>query len=294
MTDQILTVLGGTGFLGSFIVNTLVEAGYSVRIACRRPDRGTRPESDRVDRVVCDLRDEGSLRRALKGSAAMINAVGLYEEKHGLTFDRIHVDGAQAAARCALDMGVERQILISGIGASTASTSKYVRARAKGEDAVREIFGNTTILRPSTLCSRHQGFVNALEMITRFPVIPLFGRGTTRLQPVYAGDVAAAVRRCIEMPEAAGRTFELGGGETYTYLECVKLMLEQKGSQRPIIPLPFGCWHLLAAILSLLPKPPLNRDQVILMENDNIAGDNVGTFRDLGIEPLSLRAVIRG
>lgn len=294
MTDQWVTVLGGTGFLGSFIVNDLVEAGYSVRLACRHPGRGIRPESDRVKRVTCDIRDERSLRPALEGSAAMVNAVALYEEKHGLTFGQIHVEGAHKAARCARDLGVKRQILISGIGASTASASNYVRARAQGEQAARSAFGDTTILRPSTLCSRHQGFVSALDRVTRLPVIPLFGRGDTRLQPVYAGDVAAAARRCIEMSGTTGKTFELGGGEIYTYRECIDLILEHKGIRRPKIPLPFGSWHLLATLLGLLPKPPLNRDQVILMENDNVVGENVGTFADLGIEPLSLRAIIRG
>ena len=293
MTDSLVTVLGGTGFLGSFIVNELVEAGYTVRVACRHPERGTLPASESVERVGCDILDERSLSRALKGSTAIINAVALYNETRELTFDQIHVDGAQKVARCAQEMGVDRLILISGIGASTESASRYVRARARGEVAARKVFRDTTVLRPSALCDRHGGFVSALEMVTQLPVIPLFGRGTTKLQPVYAGDVAAAVRRCIEMPGTAGKTFELGGGKTYTYLECVNLMLEHKGTSRAKLPLPFSCWHALATLLSLLPEPPLNRDQVILMENDNVAGSDCGTFRDLGIEPLSLQDVIR-
>lgn len=292
MTDQIVTVLGGTGFLGACIVKELVNAGYYVRIACRHPERGPRPESDRVETITCDVQNEPSLRRALEGSAAMVNAVSLYEEKRGLTFDQIHVQGARTAARCAREEGVEQQILFSGIGASTASASRYVRARARGEEAARQGFADTTVLRPSTLCDHHDGFVSALEMVTRFPIIPLFGRGETRLQPVYVGDVAAAVRRCIEMPGTAGRMFELGGGTVYTYRQCIDLVLEQKGSKRMKIPLPFSLWHLLAALLGRLPQPPLNRDQVILMENDNVVGNNVGTFRDLDIAPRSLESII--
>jgi uncharacterized protein YbjT (DUF2867 family) len=292
MAKQIVTVLGGTGFLGSSIVSDLLEAGYRVRIACRHPERTTQPLSENAEMVTCDLLDEHSLRQAFEGATAMVNAVALYNERHGLTFDQIHVHGAGRAARCALDMGVERQILFSGIGASTASASKYVRARAQGEAAVREAFPNTIVLRPSTLCDQHAGFVSALEMVTTFPVIPLFSQGKTRLQPVYVGDIAKAVRRCIEMPETAGKTFELGGGGTYTYRECIDLVLEHQGRKRPKIPLPFTFWRLLAAILGRLPNPPLNRDQVILMENDNVVGRNVGTFSDLGIQPTSLRAVL--
>jgi uncharacterized protein YbjT (DUF2867 family) len=292
MAEQIVTVLGGTGFLGSFIVSDLLEAGYRVRIACRHPERATRSQSENAEMVTCDLLDEHSLRQAFEGATAMVNAVALYNERHGLTFDQIHVQGAGRAARCAQDMGVERQILFSGIGASTASASKYVRARAQGEAAVREAFRDTIIVRPSTLCDQHAGFVSALEMVTTFPVIPLFGQGKTRLQPVYVGDIARAVRRCIEMPETAGKTFELGGGETYTYRECIDLVLEHQGRKRPKIPLPFAFWHLIAAILGKLPNPPLNQDQVILMENDNVVGRDLGTFNDLGIQPSSLRDVL--
>lgn len=292
MAGQVVTVLGGTGFLGSFIVNDLIEAGHTVRIACRHPDRGPHPESGRLQMISADVQDESSLHKAFEGATAMVNAVALYEEKRGLGFDQIHVQGARAAARCALDAGIRQQLLISGIGASTTSPSKYVRARAWGEEAARAVFADTTILRPSTLCDRHQGFVSALEMVTRFPVVPLFGRGETRLQPVYAGDVAKAVRHCIERHSTAGKTFELGGGVTYTYRECIDLMLQHKGQNRPKVPLPFSFWRLLAAVLGRLPEPPLTRDQVILMENDNVVGKDIGTFHDLDIEPLSLRTVM--
>ncbi|WP_404364211.1 complex I NDUFA9 subunit family protein [Marinobacter sp.] len=294
MEHPVVTVLGGTGFLGGAIVRELLEHGYHVRIACRHPDQAAVPESEhrRAELVACDIRDERSLAHAVGGAWAVVNAVALYDEKGDLTFDAIHVKGAERAARCARAADVERLVLISGIGASVESASKYVRARARGEQATQAVFRQATVLRPSVLCSRNAGFADALDMVTKLPIVPLFGRGDTLLQPVCPADVAAGVRRALEIEDAAGRVFELGGARQYSYRDCLRLMMKREGRHRPLMPLPFPLWHFLAGILGLLPNPPLNRDQVVLMEEDNVVGQNVGTFRELGVSPRSLEEIL--
>lgn len=289
MNEKIVTVFGGSGFLGSEIVRALAAAGYRVRAASRHPDKpGFEELEGRVDRLAVDICDDRAVADALRGAHGAVNAVSLYVEKGGLTFERIHVQGAAGLARAAQDSGVARLVHISGIGADTAARSKYVRARARGEQAVREAFPEVTLLRPSVLFGPGGGFLAPLELATRFPVVPLFGRGDTRLQPVHVGDVAAAVREALARPETAGRTYELGGGEIYRYREIVKLVCEHLGRRRRLLPFPFSLWKILATLLSPLPNPPFNRDQVLLMEADNVVADGVESFTELDIAPASL------
>lgn len=288
-----ITVFGGTGFLGSAIVRDLIDQGYHVRIACRHPDKAGFPASDNLEKMACDIQDDDSVKQAVRGARSVVNAVSLYYEKPGLTFDAVHVKGAGRAARLAKEAGVTHFVQISGIGASVDSASAYVRARARGEQVVRAEFEEATILRPSVISDRNDGFADNLNRVTKLPVVPLFGRGETRLQPVYVGDVAAAVRRAIEMPEGGGRDLELGGDRIYSYRECLRMIMQREGRRRPMVPVPFLCWRMLAAILGRLPRPPLTRDQVILMEADNVVGSQVGRFADLGIQPLSLEEILR-
>lgn len=293
MNHQEITVLGGTGFLGGAIVHHLLRQGYHVRIACRHPEAAQLPDSTNLEKLTCDIQDEDAVKRAVRGVRSVVNAVSLYYEKGDLTFEAIHVKGAERVARCAQKAGVQRFVLISGIGADVESPSRYVSARARGEDAVRAEFKDATILRPSVISDRNAGFAANLDMVTKLPAVPLFGRGETRLQPVYVGDVAAAVGCAIAMPGAAGQVFELGGEGVYSYRECLRMMMERENRRRPMLPVPFICWHMLAAILGRLPKPPLTRDQVILMEDDNVVSPGAGRFEDLGLRALSLEAVLR-
>jgi NADH dehydrogenase len=187
---------------------------------------------------------------------------------------------------------VQRLVHISGIGADPASDSPYVRARAIGERLVREAFPAATILRPSVMFGPADAFLNRLAALARIsPALPLFGSGEVKLQPVYVGDVAAAVARALVTPEAAGRLYELGGPRVYSYRALVQLVLDQTGRRRLLLPVPYAAWNALAALLAPLPQRPISRDQVKLMQKDNVVSPGALTFADLGITPTALEAI---
>jgi NADH dehydrogenase len=297
MTDDWVTVFGGSGFLGRRLVQRLAGEGRKVRLVARRPERAAlaRPPgaAGEIVALKADLRDEASLGPALEGASAVVNAVGLYVERGASSFEAVHVAGAAALARRARQAGVARLVLISGIGADPASRSAYVRVRAEGEAAVRAAFPEAVILRPSVLFGPEDAFFNSLAAILRLsPVIPLFGRGETRLQPVFVGDVAEALARVLRAPEAAGRTYELGGPQAYSYRALLELVLAQIGRRRLLLPLPFFVWDALARLSSPLPTPPITEAQVELMRHDNLVAPGTPGFAELGIAPQAVEAIL--
>jgi len=294
MPAAVVTVFGGSGFLGSAIVRTLVTLGAHVRIGVRRPSRA-RPvdDADSVTALQADVRDEASVAAALEGSRAVVNAAGLYVEKGADTFQSVHVRGAANVARLAARAGVERLAHISGIGTSSASLSSYVRARADGEHAVREAFHDATIVRPSVLFGPGDAFLSTVDAITQSsPVFPLFGNGDTRMQPVFVDDVAEAVARMLVDPATRAEVSELGGPRVFTYREIIEALLAYRGRRRVLLPVPFAMWTLQAKLLALLPNPPLTEDQVMLMRDANVVGDGVIIFEHLGIVPGDLVALL--
>jgi len=295
MSTQWITVFGGTGYLGRRIVSTLLDAGYPVRIATRHPTPppGIDDRAAPVESVRADLHDAASVRAALDNAAGVVNAVSLYVESGGQdTFEAVHVDGAERLADLSRERGIERLVHISGIGVDTDSDSTYVRARARGENRLRAVFPRATILRPSVLFGPEDALLTAVARLTLMPVIPLFGTGSTRLQPVYVEDVARAVQQAMVKDDARGRIFELGGGALYRYRDLVRMVLRHQGRRRLLVPVPFPLWRGLASLASLLPGAPLTRDQVILMERDNRVGDKARGFESLGIEPRSVEDLL--
>ncbi len=292
-----VTVFGGSGFLGRAIVERLLAEGTTVRLAARHPDEAAidrRPDrGGDLQPVHADLRDETSVALALEGAEAVVNAVGLYVEKGAETFEAVHERGAQTVAQQAAILGIDRLVHISGIGADLQSESRYVRARAKGELLVMDAFARATILRPSVLFGPEDSFLNALaDIASRTPVLPLFGRGHTKLQPVYVGDVAAAVLRALKHPEAPGKTYELGGPGIYSYRALIELILESTQRRHLLLPVPFSVWRILAILASILPAPPLTRAQVALMRQDNLVAESALSLDDLGIEATALEAIL--
>ena len=288
--EKRVTVFGGTGFLGRAVVARLIAEGARVRVAARHPDNSAQPAG--VEAVVADLRDADSVARAVADADWVVNAVGLYLESRGETFQAIHVEGARTVAAAAHGTA-QALVHISGIGADLASESSYVRARAAGEIAVREAFPEATILRPSVLFGPEDSFFNSLARIARLlPAFPLFGDGRTQLQPVYVEDVAAAVARSLSLPEARGRVYELGGKQSYSYRALIELLLRQTGIRRPLLPLPFAVWEAQARLLSLFPRAPITRDQIALMRKDNVADPELPGFAELGLEPAAVEEIL--
>ena len=297
MASRRVTVFGGSGFLGREIVKRLAAEGHVIRIAVRRPERASFLENlghaGQIESVRADVWDEPTVARAVERSESIINTVGHYVEKSTATFDQVHGRGALHVARQATKAGAERLIHISGLGADPASDSPYVRARGIGEDLVREAFDGATILRPSVIFGPEDSFLNTLAgLARRSPVLPLFGMGRTQLQPVFVGDVAAACASALADPATAGRTYELGGPGIHTYKALLRMVVRELGSRRLLVPVPFFIWGMLAALMAVLPNPPLTRDQVTLMRRDNVAGTTALTLKDLAIVPVSVEETL--
>ena len=287
-----IVVFGGSGFLGRAVVARLAGDGHAVRIATRHATERA-DHAGTVEWRKADVRDDASVAEAIDGCAAVVNAVGLYTESKAESFDATHEAGARAVAQQAAQRGVEHLVHISGIGADPSSRSRYVRARANGEALVRQAYPAATILRPSALFGPQDALINGLaDLARRAPFLPLFGRGQARLQPVYVGDVARAVAGALASPGARGKTYELGGPHIYTYRALLALVLDATGKRRPMVPVPFPVWDLVAAAGSVLPSPPITAAQVTLMRADNIASGQMPAFSDLGIEPTALEDVL--
>ena len=297
MTGQLVTVFGGSGFLGRRIVVRLVEAGAAVRVAVRRPASAETalPAGARglIEAVPADVRDEAAVAAAVAGAAGVVNAVALYVERGSETFTAVHVDGARRVARLAAAAGVDRVVHVSGIGADEKSSSAYVRARAAGEEAVREAFPGVTVLRPSVLFGPGDAFFTTLAALARrSPALALFGRGEARVQPVFVDDVAAAVAGALDDPAAAGAVFELGGPNVFTYRALLESVCRWTGRRRMLLPVPLVAWEAAARLLAVLPEPPLTRDQIALVRRDNVVATGMPGLTDLGVTPTPVAAVV--
>jgi uncharacterized protein YbjT (DUF2867 family) len=284
-----VTVFGGSGFLGRQIVKRLADDGADVRVAVRRPKRASflteARRAAQIAAVYADVWDEASVAPVVDGFDAVINTVGHYVERGKATFEAIHGQGALHVARASAMAGVRRLVHISGLGADPKSDSAYVRARGIGEALVRKAFPGATILRPSIIFGPEDALFNRLAALARvLPVLPLFGSGETKLQPVYVGDVAEAVARALATPTAEGKVYELGGPRVYTYKALVQLVLTQIGRKRLLL----LAWEVLAA----LPNRPVSRDQVKLMKKDNVVSPQALTLVALGIEPTPVEAIL--
>ena len=292
-----VVVFGGSGFLGREIVKCLLTERIAVRVAVRSPGNANIPEQTRAKgktkAIYADVRDETSVALAMDGCDAVINAVGLYVERGAETFESVHELGALNVAHQCATQDIRRLIHISGIGADLNSESSYVRARAKGELLATDVFPRTTILRPSVLFGPGDKFLNTFaKLIRASPVLPLFGKGGTMLQAVYVGDVAQATLQALQKPASQGKTYELGGPRPYSYRELIELVLARTRKRRPLLPVPFIVWDFLAAIASVLPAPPLTRDQVTLMKSDNVVTRNALSLNDLGVKATALENIL--
>ena len=258
MNYRVVTVFGGTGFLGRRVVRHLRNGEYSVRIASRHPERGEKlfgSDDPRLQSVDANIHDERSVADALAGAYGVVNAVSLYVEHGPETFHSVHVEAAQRVAVQAHRAGVERLVHVSGIGSDAASPSLYIRKRGEGELAVRTAFADATIIRPAVMFGPDDAFLTTiLKLLRRLPIYPMFGRGLTRLQPAYVDDVAEAIATVLQGTERHAITYECGGPRVYSYKEFLRAVAHKAGLRPLLIPLPFGAWHALAWASEMLPK----------------------------------------
>jgi NADH dehydrogenase len=295
MIDSIVTVFGGTGFLGSRIVRHLLDRNVTVRVASRHPSRtrelfGVQPT---VQPIAADIHDERSIVDAMSGAKGVVNAVSLYVEHGSATFRSVHVNAARRIASLAHQRGVERFVHVSGIGADPASASPYISSRGQGELAVRSVFPDAIVIRPAVMFGPGDAFLTQiLILLRRLPAYPLFGQGRTRLQPAYVEDVAEAVATALQRLDLGGMTFECAGPHVYSYRELLTTIADAAGLRRIFFPVPFALWHVLARLAERLPRPPLARGQVELMENDSVTQDDQATFDALAISPRSLEEIL--
>jgi NADH dehydrogenase len=298
--QNLVTVFGGSGFIGGQTVRQLAKAGWRIRVAVRNPNLAyaMRLHGDvgQIDVVQANVRNEASLRRALAGAAASVNLVGVGYENGRQGFQAVHVMGARNVAAAAKAEGVGRVVQMSALGADTASPSKYARTKAEGEAAVREIHPDAVVVRPSVVFGPGDHFFNRFAAMAQVsPVLPLIGGGATRFQPVFVGDVAQALARTATAPGAAGQTYELGGPAASSFRQLMEMILAETGKRRLLLPVPFPVAGLIGAagdIAAMLVTPAITADQVALLKTDNVVTGACPGLVELGITPTTLEAVL--
>lgn len=281
-----VTVFGGTGLVGRRITRHLRESGTTVRVASRH---GGRAEDDGIELIAADAHDERSVAAAIDAADGVVNAISLYVEQGSDTFHTVHVELAARIANAARQAGIWRFVHISGIGAAAASHSPYIRSRGEGEAAVQTAFPGATIVRPAVMFAPDDAFLTMiLRLLRSLPAYPLFGDGRTRLQPVYADDVAAAIAQILRQSQRPYPIYELAGPRVYSYEELLRTIARIAGLRPLLMRMPFAFWEVIAGLGEMLPHPPLTRNQVELMQIDTTASEDLPGFRALGISPRSL------
>jgi NADH dehydrogenase len=297
-----VTVFGGSGFLGRHLVQRLAATGARVTVAVRNPESALflKPMGDvgQITPVGADVRDGPAVAAAVQGADWVVNLVGVLYETRRQSFSAIHAQGAERIAKAAKAAGAKRLVHVSAIGANRHSSAAYARSKAAGEAAVAAAYPAATILRPSIIFGPEDDFFNRFAAMARVSVaLPLFGGGETRFQPVYVGDVAAAVVKALTDEGTAGTTYELGGPRVYSFRQLMTLMLAEIGRKRILLPLPFFVADAMGAVLQSLPlpfgmAPPLTGDQAKLLRYDNVVSGDAPGLADLGIAPTACEIIL--
>lgn len=293
--SELVAVVGGTGFLGRRIVEQLLLQGSPVRIVSRHPEHARQNFATRhkaLEFCAADIVDEGAISTAIEGAGGVVNAVSLYVERGAATFHAVHVEGAARLARLCRQAKVKHLVQVSGIGADPNSDSRYIRARGQGEIAVHEAFIGATVIRPAVMFGPDDAFLTTLvQLVKRLPVFPLFGRGKTRLQPVFVKDVAAAIICLLRNSGQVRQAYETGGPQIYTYRTLVEEIAAALSVRRLLVPFPFSAWKALAVAAERSPWDGLTVNQVELMEVDNVAAN--ASLARLGITPASVEDCLK-
>ncbi|HEY9568193.1 MAG TPA: complex I NDUFA9 subunit family protein [Thalassobaculum sp.] len=297
MQGKLATVFGASGFIGRNIVRELAARGLRVNAVCRDAEHAKflKPMGNvgQVTPMRADVTDAAAVARAVRGAAVVVNLVGILYQSGRNTFEAVQATAPGTIAKAAAAAGATAMVHVSAIGADPDSRSVYARSKAAGEAAVRAAFPAATVLRPSIVFGPDDSFFNRFAaMALIMPVLPLIGGGLTKFQPVYVDDVADAALAALEQGGASGVTYELGGPSVYTFRQLLELMLAEIRRKRLLVPVPFCLASLEAAVLELLPAPPLTRDQVELLKRDNVVSAGMPALADLGIQATPLEIIL--
>lgn len=289
-------IFGGTGFIGRQIVRDLARQGYLIKVASRAPESAyflrTAGNVGQIVPFACDYGDEGSLRDAVRGCDVVINCVGILHERGHNNFTRLHTELPRAIAKACQNEKVARFVHLSALGCDQAH-SKYAKSKRNGEMAIFENFPTATILRPSVVFGVEDNFFNMFAKLSvMLPALPLIGGGHTKLQPIYVGDVAAAVLAAFNDPESQGRIYELGGPEILTFRELYGRLFQETGRKKMLVSLPWGFASIQGRVMGLLPQPLLTADQVETLKADNIVTGEYPGLTDLGMTPTSMDVIL--
>lgn len=299
MDSKIVTLIGGTGFLGRYVVKLLAQEGYTVRVVSRRPDAArhlkTAGEPGQVVLVSGNIARPSTILPHIEGTTAVVNLVGALYEKGSQRFSALHAQGPERIAKAAKSEGCKTFVQVSALGVDKAAQSYYARTKVLGEKAVRGAFHEATILRPSVIFGPEDNFYNQFARIAALaPALPLIGGGKTKFQPIYVGDVARAIVECVKSPATHGKTYELGGSQIFTFREILDYILTQTGQRCRLVTLPFGMATAIGAVAEFLPRPMLTRDQVRLLKYDNVVSEGAHILQELGITPTPVAAIVPG
>jgi len=292
-----VTVFGGDGFIGRYVVRELAKTGAMVQVACRHLQRAKRcqPSGDvgQITPIYCDIRDDVQVRKALRTADAAVNLTGILYEKGRNSFTEVHHKGAKNVAEICRQLGINKLVHLSALGASEKSISKYARSKAQGERAVFRQVPEAVVLRPSIVFGSEDNFFNRFAVMAKIsPALPLIGEGRTMFQPVYVDDVARAVVAGLTDPTLAGQIYELGGPKTYSYKELMELILKEIGADRSLVNVPFGLASFKAWFAQFMPDPLITPDQVRLLKVDNIVGNSAKMLGDMGVAPTALEMIL--
>jgi NADH dehydrogenase len=303
MMSRLVTIYGGSGFVGRYIARRMAKAGWRVRVAVRRPNEAlfVRPYGvvGQVEPVLCNIRDDASVKAAMAGADAVVNCVGILAESGKNRFDAVQAQGPERIARLAAETGVARMVHVSAIGADMESDSDYAASKGEGEAGVLKHMPDAMILRPSIIFGAEDQFFNRFAGMSRMsPVLPVVG-ASTNFQPVYVDDVAQAAAFGVT-GEAGGGIYELGGPETDTFRGLMQRMLDVVHRRRLILNLPmwiarimaFGFDMVQAVTFGLIPNGMITRDQIKNLAKDNVVADGAKGFADLGIQPVAMASIL--
>lgn len=292
-----ITVFGGTGFLGRFLLQKLAKEKAVLRIGARKAHQAlflkTMGNVGQITLADLDINNKTDVFRFCKGTDYIVNLVGLFFEKKQFTFNKIHIEGAENIAQAAHSLGVKGLVHTSALGAHIEGSSLYAQSKAKAEQAILSAFPDATILRPSLLFGSNDYFFNTFAQLSALsPFLPLFGGGHTKFQPVYAGDVADAIIACLKDQNTHGKVFELGGPDIYSFKELLQLILQYTQRRSRFINIPYPAAKCLAFFAQHFPKPFLTPDQVELLKTDSVVQKKSYTFKTLKIAPHPLETFL--